>query len=357
MIMKKLCAAILAVCLTLAVTACGQGAASSAPSPASSDNADASSAAGEPFSQAPSASGKAIRIGVVQLMEHDALDQAYQGFVDGLKELGYEDGKNITIDFQNAQGEQANCVTIADKLINDKCDLILAIATPAAQAVANKTKDIPILVTAVTDPAEAKLVASNDAPGGNVTGTSDLNPIKEQMGLLQQLVPGVKKVAMLYCSSEDNSQYQVGLAKAELEAKGIECVDATVSNSNEIQQVVQSLVGRVDAIYAPTDNMIAAGMATVNMVAEPAKLPVIVAEGGMVKNGGLATYGLSYYNLGKQTAAMADRILKGEAVPADMPIEYLQETDLIINKASADAMGIAIPQELLDKAELVETGK
>ena len=347
--MKKLFALILAAATALSVAAC----ASTTPPPAESP---ASSSSGNVTEQAHPANEKPFKIGIVQLVQHPALDAAYQGFVDGLKELGYEDGKNITIDYKNAQGEQANCVTIADKLVNDGNDLILAIATPAAQAVANKTKDIPVLVTAVTDPADAKLVASNEAPGGNVTGTSDLNPIKEQMGLLKELVPGAKKVAMLYCSSEANSAFQVNLAKAELTAMGIETVDATVSNSNEIQQVVQSLVGKVDAIYAPTDNMISAGMATVSMVTIPEKIPVIVGEGYQVENGGLATYGLSYYNLGKQTAAMAVKILKGEAKPADMPIEYLQQTDLVINTETAEKIGVAIPQELLDKAAQLVQG-
>ena len=346
--MKKLLTLLLASAMALSVAACGSSGSSSAPAEASSLPETAQSSAVE------TADGKVYKVGIVQLVQHPALDAAYEGFVDGLKELGYEDGKNIVIDYKNAQGEQANCVTIADKLVNDNSDLILAIATPAAQAVANKTKDIPILVTAVTDPADAKLVATNEAPGGNVSGTSDLNPIKEQMGLLKQLVPEAKKVGMLYNSSETNSAFQVALAKAELEAMGIETVDATVSSSNEIQQVVQSLVGKVDAIYAPTDNLISAGMATVSMVTIPEKIPVIVGEGYQVENGGLATYGLSYYNLGKQTAAMAVKIFTGEATPATMPIEYLQQTDLVINTETAEKIGITIPPELLEKAQLVE---
>lgn len=344
--MKRCLALLLSLMLLLSLVACGGTSTPSGSSDATPPS-DSSQEGGE---------GESVfKIGIVQLMEHDALDAAYQGFVDRLQELGFEDGKNISIDYQNAQGEQANCVTIADKLINEKCDLILAIATPAAQAVANKTTEIPILVTAVTDPATAKLVASNDAPGGNVTGTSDLNPIKEQTELLLALVPEAKTVGMLYSSSEANSEFQVNLAKAELTAKNIECVDFTVSNANEVQQVVQSMVGKVDAVYAPTDNTIAGAMANVALVAEPAKLPVIVAEPNMVENGGLATYGLSYYNLGKQTADMAVRILKDGANPAEMPIEYLKETELIINKTSADAMGIVIPEDLLASARLVET--
>lgn len=341
--MKKLLVAVLTLSLAAASFAgCGSS------GTAASSQAETSTAA---------PADKVFKIGVVQLVEHDALDAAYQGFVDGLKEAGYEDGKNIAIDYQNAQGEQANCNTIASKLVNDKDDLILAIATPAAQAVANATTEIPVLVTAVTDPADAKLVASNEVPGGNVTGTSDLNPIKEQMELLQTLVPNAKKVGMLYCSSEANSEYQVNLAKEQLKSMGIESVDFTVSSSNEIQQVVESMVNKVDAVYAPTDNMIAAGMVTVSMITNSAKLPMIVAEPSLVKNGGLGTYGLNYYNLGKQTAAMAVKVLTGEAKPADMPVEYLEQTDLVLNQDTIEALGITVPQELLDKAELVKTEK
>jgi putative ABC transport system substrate-binding protein len=338
-IMKKTIALLLAGVIALSASAC-----SAAGTTAASSNASASSQA------ASAADQKKLKIGIVQLVEHPALDAAYKGFVDGLAKEGYVDGKNITLDYENAQGEQPNCQTIASKLVNDKSDLILAIATPAAQAVANTTKDIPVLVTAVTDPADAKLVASNKAPGGNVSGTSDLTPVDAQMKLLKQLIPTAKKVAMLYCSSETNSKFQVEIAKKSAAALGLETVDATVSNSNEIQQVVQSLVGKVDAIYAPTDNMIAAGMATVSMVAQPAKLPIIVGESGMVKNGGLATYGINYYDLGLLTAKQAVKILKDGAKPADMPIEYSSNCDLTLNKDVAAKIGVTIPQELLDKA-------
>ena len=289
------------------------------------------------------------KIGVIQLVEHAALDAAYQGFVDGLKEAGFEEGKNITIDYQNAQGDQSNCQTIANKLINDQSHLILAIATPAAQAVANTTKDIPILVTAVTDPAAAKLVATNEVPGGNVSGTSDLTPVKEQIGLITQLVPDVKKVGLLYCSSEANSKFQIEIAKKELEALGLEWVEATVSNSNEIQQVTQSLIGKVEAIYIPTDNMLAAGIATVSQVTTPSKLPVIVGEEGMVQKGGTATYGINYYNLGKLTATQAVSILKDGKKPAEMPIEYASEGTLVVNEDILKEMGIELPQSLKDQ--------
>lgn len=334
--MKKVLAMALAGLLAVSATACSASSAASGTSAAQST--------------ASSAGTKVFHIGVVQLVEHPALDAAYKGFVDGLKEAGYVDGQNIKLDYQNAQGEQANCQTIATKLVNDKSDLILAIATPAAQAVTNTTKTIPILVTAVTDPAASKLVASNTAPGGNVTGTSDLTPVEEQIKLLKQILPKAKKIALLYCSSESNSKIQADLARKAAAANGLETVDATVSNSNEIQQVTQSLVGKVDAIYAPTDNMIAAGMATVSMVAQAAKLPVIVGESGMVTKGGLATYGINYYDLGKLTAAQAVKILKDGKKPADMPIEYSKNCDLTLNKEVAAKIGITFPQELLDKA-------
>ena len=287
-----------------------------------------------------------VKIGVIQLVEHPALDKSYQGFVDGLVEEGYTNGDNIVIDYQNAQGEQANCVTIATKFVNDKDDLIFAIATPAAQAVATQTKEIPILITAVTDPKTAKLVKSNEKPETNVSGTSDLTPVAAQISLLKKLVPGAKTVGLMYCSSEANSIFQIDLAKKACEENGLAYLEGSVSSSNEIQQVTQSLVGKVDAFYVPTDNMLAAGMANVAMVANEAKIPVICGEDGMVVSGGLATYGINYYELGKLTAKQAAKILRGEAKPDTMPIEYLEKFDFSYNKETAQAIGIAIPDNL-----------
>lgn len=291
-------------------------------------------------------SAKKIKIGIIQLVEHPALDQAYKGFVDGLAAECYVDGDNISIDYQNAQGEQANCVTIANKLVNDRDNLIFAIATPAAQAVANLTKDIPILVSAVTDPKTANLVESNEHPGTNVSGTSDLTPVAAQISLLKRILPNAKKVGLMYCSSEANSIFQIDLAKAACAAEGLEYVEASVSASNEIQQVTQGLVGKVDALYVPTDNMLAAGMANVAMVANQAKLPVICGEEGMVKSGGLATYGINYYELGKQTAKQAVAILRDGANPAEMPIEYLEKCDLAVNHETEAAIGVKVPVEM-----------
>ena len=292
-----------------------------------------------------------FKIGVNQYVTHAALDASYQGFVDALSDAGYIDGEKIKIDLQNAQGDQSNASTIATKLVNDNNDLILAIATPSAQAVANATKDIPILITAVTDPAGSGLVAANDAPGGNVSGTSDLTPIKNQMELLTKLVPTAKNIAILYCSSESNSKIQAEIAAEAAAELGMTTFEATVSNSNEIQQVVQSLVGKPDAIYAPTDNIIASGMPTVAVVANDNNIPVICGEEGMVDKGGLATYGIDYYKLGRLTGEQAVKIIKGEAETATMPIEYLpdEEYTLKVNEEVAGKLGITIPEDMLSK--------
>ncbi|NLL72827.1 MAG: ABC transporter substrate-binding protein [Clostridiales bacterium] len=292
---------------------------------------------------------KKFKIGVNQLVRHGALDASYEGFVDALKEAGYIDGDNIIIDYQIAHNDQSILNTIATKLVNDGNDLILAIATPSAQAVANATKDIPILVTAVTDPAESGLVESNEAPGGNVSGTSDLTPIHKQFELLTQLVPDAKTMAILYSSSESNSKIQVEMAKEAADEFGLNVVEATVSGTNEIEQVVQSLVGKVDAIYAPTDNTIASGMPTVAMVANSNGIPIICGEESMVEAGGLATYGIDYYKLGILTGQQAVRIIEGKASTDKMPIEYLADDQfsLTINEEVAKQLGITIPEDLL----------
>lgn len=293
---------------------------------------------------------KVYKIGVNQFGRHDALDASYQGFVDALKEAGYIDGENIKIDYQIAQNDQSTANTIATKLVNDGNDLILAIATPSAQAVANATKDIPILITAVTDPAGSGLVESNEKPGGNVSGTSDLTPVRKQIELITQILPEAKNIGILYCSAETNSKIQVEMAKEAAEKLNLEVMEATVSNTNEIEQVVQSLVGKVDAIYAPTDNTIATGMPTVAMVANPNGIPVFCGEEGMVNNGGFATYGINYYKLGWLTGEQAVKIIKKEATTATMPIEYLpdDEYNLTINEEVAKQLGIEVPQEVYD---------
>ncbi|MBM6952936.1 ABC transporter substrate-binding protein [Enorma phocaeensis] len=280
------------------------------------------------------------KIGVLQLTEHTALDAANQGFVKALDDSGID----YEIEQQNAQNDQSACQTIAQTLVNDGCDLILAIATPAAQAVAGVTSDIPIIGTAITDFAESGLVDSNDEPGGNLTGTSDMNPVSDQMDLLQQLLPDAQTVGLLYCTAEANSVIQIEMAEEALDGLGIAHERYTVSSSNEIQQVVESMVGNVDAVYTPTDNTIAAGMTTVAMVANENGLPTICGEVGMVENGGLASVSINYEELGYRAGEMAVEILTEGADPATMAIETMSvdECDLVYNQETADELGVDV---------------
>ena len=282
--------------------------------------------------------GGSRKIGVLQLTEHPALDASNKGFVDALDEAGI----TYNIDQQNAQNDQSACQTIAHKLVNDGNDLILAIATPAAQAVAGATDEIPIVGTAITDFASAGLVQSNDKPGKNVTGSSDLTPVADQFDLLVKLFPQAKTVGVLFCTAESNSDVQVKLADQAAANHGLKLVRYSVSSSNEIQQVVESMVGKVDVVYTPTDNTIAAGMTTVTMIANDNKLPTICGEEGMVDNGGLATYGINYEELGKLAGQMAVKILKGESKPADMAIEHLDASKCTLktNEETAKKLGI-----------------
>ena len=283
-------------------------------------------------------SADAKKVGVLQYVQHPALDKANEGFVAALEEAGIE----VDIEQQNAGGEQSAAQTIANKLVNDKKDLILAIATPAAQAVAGATTDIPVVITAVTDPAASGLVESNDAPGGNVTGSSDLTPVADQIELLTKLLPEAKNVGILYCTAEANSKLQAEMAMDALKEKGLTGVEYTVSSSNEIQTVVESMVGKVDAIYVPTDNVSAAGMTTVAMIATTEhKIPIIGAEAAHVENGALATYGIDYFEVGKLAGEQAVEILNGKS-PADIPIAYLpkDKCKLTINEEVAKELGI-----------------
>ena len=282
--------------------------------------------------------GGSRKIGVLQLTEHPALDASNKGFVEALDEAGI----TYNIDQQNAQNDQSACQTIAHKLVNDGNDLILAIATPAAQAVAGATDEIPIVGTAITDFASAGLVQSNDKPGKNVTGSSDLTPVADQFDLLVKLLPRAKTVGALFCTAESNSEVQVKLAEQAAANHGLKLVRYSVSSSNEIQQVVESMVGKVDVVYTPTDNTIAAGMTTVTMIANDNKLPTICGEEGMVDNGGLATYGINYEELGKLAGQMAVKILKGESKPADMAIEHLDASKCTLktNEETAKKLGI-----------------
>lgn len=337
MVKKSLLVCLLILTLGVIATGCG----------------DQSQAPAEPGA-APEPAPEQVRIGVVQFAEHPSLDQARQGFLDSLSEAGYIEGQNLQVDYQNAQGDVATCSTIANKFVGDQADLILAIATPAAQAAAEATKDIPILITAVTDPVVAGLVEGLENPGTNVTGTSDMNPVDLQLGLVKEIVPDAENVGIIYNSSEANSNVQVEMAREAVADLGLNIVEAVATNTAEVQQAAQSLVGKVDAIYVPTDNTVVAALDAVVQVAEQNDIPLIVGEGDSVRKGGLATVGIDYYILGRQTGDIAIRILEEGVTPQDIPVEYQKEYKTVVNLTAAENMGVTLPQSLLDRAEQVK---
>ena len=281
---------------------------------------------------------KTYKVGVLQLTQHAALDAANEGFVEALDESGIK----YTIDQQNANNDQSACATIASKLVGDGDDLIYVIATPAAQAVAAATSDIPIVGSAITDYAASGLVADNDKPGGNLTGTSDMNPVDDQIAMLQKVLPNAKHVGMLDCTAESNSQLQVEMAEAACDKAGLTHDRYTVSSSNEVQSVVESMVGKVDAGYTPTDNTIAAAAAQVGQIAKEGKLPFITGEENMCMGMGICTLSIDYKELGKMAGQMAVKILKGEDTPANMAIETEtgDQLKVVKNEEMAEALGI-----------------
>lgn len=281
---------------------------------------------------------KTYKVGVLQLTQHAALDAANEGFVEALDESGIK----YTIDQQNANNDQSACATIASKLVGDGDDLIYVIATPAAQAVAAATSDIPIVGSAITDYAASGLVADNDKPGGNLTGASDMNPVDDQIAMLQKVLPNAKHVGMLYCTAESNSQLQVEMAEAACDKAGLTHDRYTVSSSNEVQSVVESMVGKVDAGYTPTDNTIAAAAAQVGQIAKEGKLPFITGEENMCMGMGICTLSIDYKELGKMAGQMAVKILKGEDTPANMAIETEtgDQLKVVKNEEMAEALGI-----------------
>ena len=297
-----------------------------------------------------SSSGEAetLRIGIIQPMEHESLDAAREGFVQALADHGYIDGDTIVLDYQNAQGDSSALLTISQRFVGDDCDLVLAIGTGAAQSIASQTSEIPVLITAVTDPVDAGLVQSSEAPGTNVTGTNDMNPIREQLELIPEILPDAQTVGLLYTSSEDNSILQIEEAKAILEEMNLDYVEQTVTGSNDVQQAVQSIVTRCDAIYIPPDNTFASAMPLVGSVVMESGTPVICGATGMVEAGGLITLGLNYYNLGYQTGEMAAQVLEG-ADPASMPVQSQNQYDYVVNEEMLSALGMELPQSLLEK--------
>lgn len=319
--MKKLMATGLITLSILALAACGNG-----------GGTDSSADSGN--------TSEVKKVGVLQIVQHGSLDAAYEGFKEGLAEGGYVEGENLEIDYQNAQNDQANLKSMSESLVKDKPDLLLGIATPSAQSLANETTDIPIVVTAVTDLVEAKLVASNEEPGGNVTGTTDMVPIDKQIALLLSVIDEPKTIGIMYNAGEVNSKIQADIAEAALVDAGVEIKVLTANTTNDVQQVTTSLAKDVDGIYIPTDNTFASAAAIVGEVAKETKTPIVAASIEQVEAGALATFGIDYKSLGKQTGVMAAKILDGDAQPSDTPVETANELELVVNKEMAEALGI-----------------
>ena len=334
-------AAALGVSATLLMTACGGGA-----SPA--DSMTPSGQAVSPEDSATPAEGGVWEIGVVNYVSHPALDAVQQGFIDGLADAGYDDGDKITLDLQNAQSDQGTLTAIANQFAQQGKDLVLAIATPSAQAVAQVIDDKPILFGAVTDPVAAKLVTDWEAPGGNITGASDLNPVADQLKLLLEIAPDVKTVGIVYSSGEINAEVQVEAAEKAAADLGLSIEKSAVSNSAEVQQAAQSL--DVDSFYVPTDNNVVAGIEALIQVAEQKKIPVIASDEGSVERGAVASLTVNYEQQGRDLAAMAVEILKDGANPATMPVNLQKSFDLTVNEAAAKRMGVTIPDSVADAA-------
>lgn len=310
--------------------------------------ATACSSSGEEGTGDGAGGDETMKIGVLQFVQHPALDAATEGFKQALDDAGVD----VEYDDQNAQGEVPNTNTIATTFASDDLDLVFTVATPAAQAATQAILDTPVLFTAVTDAEAAGLVESNDAPGANVTGTSDLNPVADQLALLAEIAPDAKTVGVVYSSGEVNSEVQVDLAKEAADELGITIKEATVSNSSEVQQATQSL-GDVDAIYVPTDNTVVSGIAALIQVAEQQQIPVISGDSGPVESGAVATIGIDYTKLGYQTGEMAAKILVDGADPATMPVETSNDVELIINPAGAERMGVELPDSVTERAGTV----
>ena len=319
--MKKLISLVLAAVMALSLVACGSGSKGK-----DTDTGD-----------------KTYKVGVVQLVQHEALDAATKGFTDALKEAL---GDKVEVVEKNASGDSNNCTTIVNGFISDKVDLIMANATPALQAAASATSTIPILGTSVTDYATALEIADwTGTVGGNISGTSDLAPLDKQAAMLQELFPNAKKVGMLFCSSEPNSKYQVDEVTKLLSAAGITCTEYTFTDSNDVSSVTQKACDDSDVLYIPTDNTAASNTEAIANVVLAAGTPVIAGEAGICKGCGVATLSIDYYELGKITGQMAAKILTGEADISTMPVEFAPTATKQANMANCEKLGITVPAD------------
>ncbi|MCI7146789.1 MAG: ABC transporter substrate-binding protein [Candidatus Fimisoma sp.] len=292
-----------------------------------------------------------FKVGIIQLMEHPSLDTIRESIIEGLEDEGYVEGKNLKIEYQNGQNDMSTMKNIAQTFVGDECDVIVAIATPAAQAALSETTEIPIVFAAITDPVGAGLVDSLDNPGGNVTGTSDEVSAEMIMNLAKDITPDFKTIGVLYNIGEDNSVSVVAQLKEYAGENGYKVIESTVTNTGEVQQAAQYLADKVDIVFSPIDNTVASSMAVATETFNNAGIPFYVSADSMVNDGGLATCGIDYTVLGRETAAMIADILEG-ADPAAIAVRKMSEMSVYVNKETAKALNIEIPQAILDKAVL-----
>ncbi|MBB1512482.1 MULTISPECIES: ABC transporter substrate-binding protein [unclassified Tessaracoccus] len=336
----KLKALAIGAASALALTACG-GTTSPATSPAESTVAASSSAAES------QAAPESISVGIATIVSHPALDAAQQGFIDALAEAGYVEGENAEFDLQNAQGDQSTLTNIANTFASSDYDGFLAIATPTAQSLANVITDRPIVFAAVTDPVEAGLVSSWDAPDANITGVSDLNPMKEQLELIKEALPEVATVGIVYSSGEVNSEVQVTEAEEAAGEMGIEIVSATVTNSSEVQQAAESL--DVDAYLIPTDNTVVSAAESLIQVAEQKQKPVFASDESTMERGAAAGLSVNYTQQGKDAAAVFLKLLEGTPA-SEIAVETQKEFDLFVNVEGAAKQGLTLPEAIVSRA-------
>jgi putative tryptophan/tyrosine transport system substrate-binding protein len=336
----------LSLCMMLVSAGCG-----------SNNNAavDSGNTANAGNAAAGNAETKSYKIAISQYVEHPALDATREGFLAALKDAGLVEGENLTVGLENAQADQANNLSIAQKIAAEDNDLVLAIATPSAQAVVQSVKDdTPVIFAAVTDPIDAKIVADLEHPGGNVTGASDTNPqaIVRLMDFISSQFPNVKKLGLIINEGEPNAVIMADQAKAALDKHGIELVKAAVTNTSEVKQAAESLVGRVDALYLTLDNTVVSGVDTIIQVANENKLPFFASDRDTVEKGAFATVGFKYYDHGYQVGQMAVEVLKNGKKPGDMKVTMQEKLDLILSLKAAEAQGIEVTDAM--KAEVAD---
>ncbi|MDJ1171816.1 ABC transporter substrate-binding protein [Roseofilum sp. BLCC_M154] len=291
-------------------------------------------------------------VAVTQIVEHPALDATRDGIQDELKAAGYTAGETLTWKWESAQGSPATAAQIASAFVAEKPDVIVAIATPSAQAAVSASSDIPVIFSAVTDPVGAKLVEKLDQPGGLVTGVSDLSPIENHVSLMQEINPNLKTIGVIYNAGEVNAVSLVNLLKEQAQAKGLSVVEATVANSSGVATAAQSLVGKADVIYVPTDNTVVSALESVLQVGIDNKIGVYSGDTDSVERGAIASLGFDYYDVGRQTGKQVVRVLQGES-PGNLSVESVDTLNLYVNPKAAEAMGVTLPQSVIDRADTV----